>query len=208
MTWTGPSFLFDFFLQDAGEVVQVELPAKPPRGPQLPFTPPRPLRSTLLQATFPVSIQTLWNHLMANDSEALVKFHKQLGEQGVSLGPWRQKPGGQRARILRFTTPLSNPVGPKKCSNTETLIATHTTATAFVITVSCTSEGVPFSSCFENHVLWVATAEGPNKTTLHISGECKFTKTVWGPLRGTISSESIKASGLGVHAGTGCECCA
>ena len=175
-------------------MVQVDVPAKAPRGVALPFAPPRPLRTTLLQATFPVPLARLWAHLMGGSSDGLVAFHTQLGEREIVLTPWRKSPDGRPTRLLRYVTPLSNPLGPSQCTNRERITAVHVGATAFVVSASCTSQGVPFAGKFANAVQWVAVADGPYATRLHITGECKFSAPVWGPLKGTISGESIKAS--------------
>jgi len=108
---------------------------------------------------------------MSSKSNTLSTFHKQLGEEEIRLGPWRQN-DGQRSRHLRYVTPLKNRLGPRQCLNREKLTAVHTSATAFVVSGQCSSEGVPFGGNFLNQLQWVAVADGPAKTKLHITGAC------------------------------------
>jgi len=41
-----------------------------------------------------------------------------------------------------------------------------------VVSGQCSSEGVPFGGNFLNQLQWVAVADGPAKTKLHITGAC------------------------------------
>lgn len=178
--------------EDEGEVIDVELPALAGRGPTLPFTPPRPLHNVLLDATFPISINSLWTFLLSGNSTELVEFHRSIGDIELSLSPWRKRANGSRVRILNFTTPLKNPLGPKRAFNREELTVTFISPRAFVLTAVANSKGVPFASNFQNHVQWVAYEEGAAITRVCITGECRFLTPIWGPLKGTINRESIK----------------
>lgn len=179
-------------MQDEGEVISVELPALAGRGPNLPFTPPRPLHNVLMDATFPISINSLWTFLMSGNSTELVEFHRSIGDIELSLSPWKRRANGARVRVLNFTTPLKNPLGPKKAYNREELTVTFINPRAFVVTTVANSKGVPFASNFQNHVQWVAYEQGAAITRVCVTGECRFTSPVWGPLKGTINKESIK----------------
>ena len=178
---------------DEGEVVEVELPALAVRGAaKLPFLPPRPLHHVLLDATFPISLNSLWTYLLSGSSDELASFHRTLGDLDVTLTPWRKRPDNRRTRTIRFTTPLNKPLGPKQALNREEMVVEFISANAFVLRTTADSKGVPFASAFENHVLWVAHEQGAAITRLTITGECIFTTPVWGPLRGTINKESIR----------------
>jgi len=85
--------------------VQVELPPAPAKGtPQLPFPEPLPLKATLLDVTMPMSLPALWLTLFHGSSSLLADFHKQLGDQEISISPWRLK-GGCCAILLRAALP-------------------------------------------------------------------------------------------------------
>jgi hypothetical protein len=180
----------------------VELPRR--RGPVLPFAPPPPLRTTLLHATFRVPVAELWSHLFSNSSAALVAFHERLGDTGAGLTPWRQAAaggGGPPVRVLRFSTPVRNPMVSSPVSNREELTAARLAAGGFVVDAACTSAGAPFAASFVNRLQWAAAAEGGG-TRLRVTGECNFVTPVWGPIKGTIERESIKV-GAGLVGGGG-----
>jgi hypothetical protein len=178
--------------EEEGEIINVELPAFS-RGPKLPFTVPRPLHTVLLEATFPCSLNNLWTYLLSGKSSELAELHRNLGDVDIMLSPWRKAPSsGQRTRVIHFSVPLKNPLGPKKAGNREELTISRLEARSFVITAVATSTGVPFANAFENSVQWVAKEDRPGVTRLSITGECTFKTPVWGPLKGTIGSESIK----------------
>ena len=168
------------------------MPTVVSRGPQLPVAGPRPLHTVLLEATFPCSISNLWTYLLSGDSSELAEFHRNLGDVDVVLSPWRKRSSGQRSRVIQFSVPLKSPLGSKQAVNREELTISTLEARSFIINAAATSTGVPFANAFENYVQWVAKEERPGVTRLSITGECKFKTPVWGPLKGTINSESIK----------------
>lgn len=131
---------------------------------------------------------------MSGKSETLVRFHEKLGDKPVTLTSWRRRNDGQRLRTLRFVKPLQSAIGPKQCTNIEKLSVEYINKDGFVVLASCSSQGVPFSNNFQNYVQWVASPVhgNPQSTVLHVTGECKFHTPIWGPLKGTISNESIK----------------
>jgi hypothetical protein len=179
--------------EEEGEVISVELPAFSNRGPKLPATSPRPLHTVLLEATFPCSLQSLWTYLLSGNSSELAEFHRNLGDVDIVLTPWKKRPSsGNRTRVIQFSVPLKSPVGPKQAANREELTITQLQARAFIINAVATSAGVPFANAFENNVQWIAKEERSGVTRLSITGECVFKTPVWGPLKGTISNESIK----------------
>ena len=174
-------------------MIQVNFPAANRGGPTLPFLPPRPLHTVLMDATFPVPIATLWSHLLSGDSNQLADFHLALGDVDVSLTPWKShRATGKRARVILFTVPLKNPLGPKQALNREELTIAHLSPRAFVLNAIATSTGVPFASAFENHVLWVVQQESPTTTRVTVTGDIVFTGSVFGLIKGTIQKESIK----------------
>jgi hypothetical protein len=177
--------------QDEGEEVSLELPAPAKGSAQLPFPAPPPLKAVLLDVELPISLAALWLAMFHNNSSLLANFHQDLGDLDISISPWRQKDDVRR-RVLRYTTPLKNPLGPRQARNTEVLEAAQLSGQGFTLRARCTSEGVPFASCFANHVQWVATPHGAHSSRLVVTGECRFHSPVWGPLKGQIERESIK----------------
>lgn len=180
-------------MQESGRVIDLQLP-KAGRGPQLPYPMPEGRRTILLDITVNSVIEDVWKAMLASSSDALVDFHEQNGDKDMKLGGWREQEDGSRTRFLKFVTPLKNPLGPKQAVNREHFTVVDMKSNGFTLEARCTSEGVPFSSSFENRVQWMAMSMPGQKTRIIISGECNFTGSVFGPFRGTISRESIKVS--------------
>lgn len=176
--------------REEGEEVDLELPACSKAAG---FAAPPPLKATLLDVTMPLSLAAVWLALFRGSSSLLADFHQQLGDLAVTISAWRrQQDGSPPRRLLKYTTPLSNRLGPRQAFNTEVLEATSLSHAGFSLSARCTSEGVPFASCFANHVQWVATPQGTHSCRLVITGECRFHSPVWGPLKGQIERESQK----------------
>lgn len=178
-------------IEETGKAVEVVFP-RSRGGPKLPYKMPEHRRVILMDITLKTTVQTFWTDMLTSVSNELVTFHEKLGEKDIYLGSWREQTDGSRTRLLRFTTPLKNPLGPKQAFNSEYFTLEDISANGFIVSAHCTSEGVPFANSFVNNVLWVATEVGPQTTRVIISGECNFTGSVFGPLKGTISRESIK----------------
>lgn len=178
-------------MQETGKAVEVGFP-RSKGGPKLPYKMPEHKRVILMDITLKTTVQTFWTDMLTSVSNELAAFHEKLGERDVYLGSWREQTDGSRTRLLRFTTPLKNPLGPKQAFNNEYFTLEDISANGFIVSAHCTSEGVPFANSFVNNVLWVASRVDQQTTRVIISGECNFTGSVFGPLKGTISRESIK----------------
>ena len=174
-----------------GVPITVELPRQEASLSSVSLTLPAPLSHTLLDVALKVPVVQLWEYLMSGGSGGLVEFHRSLGEFNISISTWRKMRNGDRCRVLRFTTPLKNRLGPRQARNKEIFTVVHLQSDAWIVRSRCISEGVPFSSKFANNLQWVATSLDSSTTRLQITGACKFEPGVWGPLKGTISRESV-----------------
>ena len=182
----------DTIVENEGVPIDVELPRESGAVSNPPFQAPRSLTHTLLDITLKVSLSELWGHLMSGKSETLVEFHEITGDHEIVLGSWRQLPDGTRCRLLKFKTPLRNGWGSREAINKQIFTVEYIGTDAWVISSICNTEGVPFATKFANSLQWVATSVTPTTTRLRITGACRFVDGFWGPLKGTISRESIK----------------
>lgn len=141
------------------------------------------------------SVREFWNDMLSSSSSMLKDFHAQMDDKDIYLGSWREQENGSKTRLLKFIKPLKNPLGPKQAFNYESFRLVDMSPNGFVVEAVCSTQGVPFSTSFENHLQWAVSQEDALLTRVVISGECNFTARVIGPLRGTISRESIKGMG-------------
>ena len=176
-------------LQESGKIIEIGFPKG--RAPKLPYKRPEAKRVVLLDIVLETSLREFWNDIMSSSSDVFATFHKNMGEKDIYLGSWREQADGSKTRLLKFTTPLKNPLGPKQAFNYETFKLVDISPNGFVVEVKCITAGVPFSSNFENDLQWVASQEDNGHTRLVITGECNFTSPIFGPLKSTISRESI-----------------
>lgn len=85
---------------------------------------------------------------------------------------------------------------PRSCT-AEVLEATSLSHAGFSLSARCTSEGVPFASCFANHVQWVATPQGTHSCRLVITGEaCRACRRAQQILFGVITWSGSVARAL------------
>jgi hypothetical protein len=87
-------------------------------------------------------------------------WHSSTSGSGSSSG----SSNGARQRQLQYCTPLSArqrlllPLGPRDVHNTEEQQALQQPG-GIAVSVRCSSEGVPFVSCFNNFLLWQLVPE-------------------------------------------------
>lgn len=175
---------------EEGTPVEISFPTKQPAS--LPVLPaPTPLKTLLIDITLPMPIAQAWTNLFSNSSSLLSDFHYSLGDVNISESSWKQL-GDKKFRTLTYTTPLSNPIGPKTAGNHEVLTILAMSPTLFVLQTRCVTEGVPFSGNFANYLQWSVTSCAKNACLLKVSAETRFHSPVWGPLKGKIEGESMK----------------
>lgn len=180
-------------MQETGKVVEISFSKG--KIPKLPYKSPEKKRTVLLDVVVKTSVREFWNDMLSSSSTILKDFHAQMNDKNIYLGSWREQEDGSKTRLLKFIKPLKNPLGPKQAFNYESFRLVDMSPNGFVVEAVCSTEGVPFSSSFENHLQWAVSHEDAHLTRVIISGECNFTARVIGPLRGTISRESIKGMG-------------
>ena len=71
------------------------------------------------------------------------------------------------AVLLRLRLP---PLPALPACPAEVMEVGHLGASGFSLRTRCSSEGVPFSTCFANHVQWVATPAGTHSCRLLVTG--------------------------------------
>lgn len=179
--------------EETGKVVEIGFSKG--KAPKLPYKSPEKKRTVLLDVVVKTSIREFWNDMLSSSSTMLKDFHARMNDKDIYLGSWREQVDGSKTRLLKFIKPLKNPLGPKQAFNYESFNLVDMSSNGFVVEAVCSTEGVPFSSSFENHLQWAVSYEDARLTRVIISGECNFTARVLGPLKGTISRESIKGMG-------------
>lgn len=76
--------------QADGTPCSVELPKA---APPLPFSPPPPLGTRLVDVELPLSLPALWAAVFSGGSQLLLEFHRAVGDVNISYGAWMQKGG-------------------------------------------------------------------------------------------------------------------
>jgi hypothetical protein len=180
-----------------GQIVNPVVPgSRKTAAPRLPYKLPESKATVLLDVMIPTSIERFWKVVFQNDSNVFEQYHAGMGDRDVYVGPWRQKKadGGNgmiRRRRTSFVKPLKNPLGPRQAANQETFTIVDLSPAGFTCSCVCKTQGVPFSNSFQNELMWVGYQVEDNTMRLIVSGECVFTESVFGVLKGTIARESV-----------------
>ena len=176
--------------------------ARKSAAPRLPYKVARGKSTILLDILIPTTVPEFWKAIFHGDSDAFERYHRSMGDKDIYVGPWREKiersapgaPGGdekmQRRRVS-FIKPLKNPLGPRQAANQETFRIIDLTPHGFTCECICKTSGVPFSNSFQNELLWVGYQVEDKVMRLIVSGECRFTDSVFGMLKNTIARESV-----------------
>lgn len=79
--------------------------------------------------------------------------------------------GSRRWRVLSYTTPIKQALGPRQAHNREVMEVAALTSAGFLLRTRCVSSGVPFGGSFANVVEWVGLPTPTGGCRLVVTGE-------------------------------------
>lgn len=142
---------------------------------------PPPLPELLLEYHAGCSLEKLFRVIMAPERAFISAQNAAHRYRDVHIDSWEtDPPGGLSKRCIRFTTPLSNKLGPDHavCYAQYTLVSR--TAQSFHVSMEARTPEVPYGGSFYQDIRFVGVSRGPYACDLTVSAEVKFTKWVPG----------------------------
>ncbi|XP_071460957.1 protein Aster-A isoform X3 [Marmota flaviventris] len=114
------------------------------------------------------------------------------GEEDVTLSPWSGDSKCHQRRVLTYTIPISNPLGPKSASvvETQTLFRRGPQAGGCVVDSEVLTQGIPYQDYFYTAHRYCILGLARNKARLRVSSEIRYRKQPWSLVKSLIEKNS------------------
>ncbi|XP_005081838.1 protein Aster-A isoform X2 [Mesocricetus auratus] len=145
----------------------------------------------LINSVFHVGAERL-QQMLFSDSPFLQGFLQQCKFTDVTLSPWSSDSKCHQRRVLTYTIPISNPLGPKSASvvETQTLFRRGPQAGGCVVDSEVLTQGIPYQDYFYTAHRYCILGLARNKTRLRVSSEIRYRKQPWSLVKSLIEKNS------------------
>ncbi|XP_044615284.2 protein Aster-A isoform X1 [Equus asinus] len=145
----------------------------------------------LINAVFHVGAERL-QQMLFSDSPFLQAFLQQCKFTDVTLSPWSGDSKCHQRRVLTYTIPISNPLGPKSASvvETQTLFRRGPQAGGCVVDSEVLTQGIPYQDYFYTAHRYCILGLARNKARLRVSSEIRYRKQPWSLVKSLIEKNS------------------
>ncbi|MBV95865.1 GRAM domain-containing protein 1A, partial [Eschrichtius robustus] len=132
----------------------------------------------LINSVFHVGAERL-QQMLFSDSPFLQGFLQQCKFTDVTLSPWSGDSKCHQRRVLTYTVPISNPLGPKSAS-----------AGGCVVDSEVLTQGIPYQDYFYTAHRYCILGLARNKARLRVSSEIRYRKQPWSLVKSLIEKNS------------------
>nr|XP_045010273.1 protein Aster-A isoform X3 [Jaculus jaculus] len=145
----------------------------------------------LINSVFHVGAERL-QQMLFSDSSFLQGFLRQRKFTDVTLSPWSGDSKCHQRRVLTYTIPISNPLGPKSASvvETQTLFRRGPQAGGCVVDSEVLTQGIPYQDYFHTAHRYCILGLARNKARLRVSSEIRYRKQPWSLVKSLIEKNS------------------
>ncbi|XP_040108846.1 protein Aster-A isoform X3 [Oryx dammah] len=145
----------------------------------------------LINSVFHVGAERL-QQMLFSDSPFLQDFLQQCKFTDVTLSPWSGDSKCHQRRVLTYTIPINNPLGPKSASvvETQTLFRRGPQAGGCVVDSEVLTQGIPYQDYFYTAHRYCILGLARNKARLRVSSEIRYRKQPWSLVKSLIEKNS------------------
>ncbi|XP_076988277.1 protein Aster-A isoform X3 [Tamandua tetradactyla] len=145
----------------------------------------------LINSVFHMGAERL-QQMLFSDSPFLQGFLQQCKFTDVTLSPWSGDSKCHQRRVLTYTIPISNPLGPKSASvvETQTLFRRSPQAGGCVVDSEVLTQGIPYQDYFYTAHRYCILGLARNKARLRVSSEIRYRKQPWSLVKSLIEKNS------------------
>ncbi|XP_046303938.1 protein Aster-A isoform X1 [Marmota monax] len=145
----------------------------------------------LINSVFHVGAERL-QQMLFSDSAFLQGFLQQCKFTDVTLSPWSGDSKCHQRRVLTYTIPINNPLGPKSASvvETQTLFRRGPQAGGCVVDSEVLTQGIPYQDYFYTAHRYCILGLARNKARLRVSSEIRYRKQPWSLVKSLIEKNS------------------
>ncbi|KAG8433692.1 hypothetical protein GDO86_012155, partial [Hymenochirus boettgeri] len=149
-----------------------------------------------INAVYHISAERL-QHALTNDAQFMGEFMEHRKFTDINVNPWVKDGVGKQTRVLNYTIPINNPLGPKSAPAIETQTLHSLKGSMCVLDTQVITQGIPYQDYFYTaHRYWISSV-AKNKARLRVSSEICYRKQPWSLVRAIIEKNSW--SGMEEH---------
>ncbi|XP_033610597.1 protein Aster-B isoform X4 [Cryptotermes secundus] len=146
----------------------------------------------LIRCIVPIHIDLLFTMLFTN-SKFFLDFHSVRRTTDMSHTAWQQDPqSGTKQRVVNYTIPLSQSVGPKSSQVTETqvMLPCSKPGELYAVDANSVNAGVPYADSFLISTHYCISRTSETKSCLAVYAQVKFRKSMWGLVKSLIEKNT------------------
>ncbi|XP_039181491.1 protein Aster-A isoform X3 [Crotalus tigris] len=134
----------------------------------------------LINAVYHVGAERL-QQMLFSDSQFIHSFLDQRKFTDVALSSWSGDSKCHQSRVITYTIPISNPLGPKVAPvvETQTLFRASSKNGGCVVDSEVVTQGIPYQDYFYTVHRYCITTVAKSKARLRVSSEIRYRKQPW-----------------------------
>ncbi|XP_044278171.1 protein Aster-A isoform X5 [Varanus komodoensis] len=145
----------------------------------------------LINAVYHVGAEKL-QQMLFSDSQFIHGFLDQRKFTDVTLTSWTGDNKCHQSRVISYTIPINNPLGPKVASvvETQTLFRASSKSGGCVVDSEVITQGIPYQDYFYTAHRYCITALAKSKARLRVSSEIRYRKQPWNLVKALIEKNA------------------
>lgn len=143
-----------------------------------------------INAVYHISADRL-QQALTSDTRFMSEFMEQRKFTDIVVNPWVPDSSGKQSRVINYTIPINNPLGPKSAPAVETQTLTFSlTGSLCILDTQVVTQGIPYQDYFYTAHRYCITSVTKNKARLRVSSEICYRKQPWSLVRSIIEKNS------------------
>ncbi|XP_075696544.1 protein Aster-A isoform X2 [Rhinoderma darwinii] len=150
-----------------------------------------------INAVYHISAERL-QQALTSDTRFMSEFMELRKFTDIVVNPWAPDSSGKQSRVINYTIPINNPLGPKSAPAVETQMLTYSLKGSLcILDTQVVTQGIPYQDYFYTAHRYCITSMTKNKARLRVSSEICYRKQPWSLVRSIIEKNSW--SGMEEH---------
>ncbi|XP_069461038.1 protein Aster-A isoform X2 [Ambystoma mexicanum] len=148
-----------------------------------------------INSIYHISAEKL-QQMLFSDSQFMQEFLDQRKFTDVTLNSWTRDGISKQTRVISYTIPINNPLGPKSAPAVETQVRAQTLfkssqkSTGCVMDSEVVTHGIPYQDYFYTAHRYCITSIAKNKARLRVSSEIRYRKQPWNLVKALIEKNT------------------
>nr|XP_033770254.1 protein Aster-A isoform X2 [Geotrypetes seraphini] len=144
-----------------------------------------------INSTFHISADRL-QQILFSKSQFIQDFLEQRKFTDLVLKPWSRESSTKQNRVISYTIPINNPLGPKTASVVETQILYKCSqkSSSCVVDSEVMTRGIPYQDYFYTAHRYYITSLAKGKSQLRVSSEIRYKKQPWNLVKALIEKNT------------------